>query len=109
MTEKIQFWAILELFGHNQMAGMLSEDSIGGCAFIRVDMPPEDGKVGVTKWFSNGAIYSITPASEEVVRAFLRRFKPSPVTVYMPEIRRLEMSPIGMVDQDRFMEDDDDD
>jgi hypothetical protein len=104
MSDKREpFWGIVELFGHNQIAGIVTEDSIGGCSFIRVDMPPEDGRVGVTKWFGNGAIYAITPASESVVRAFIRRFKPSPVTVFMPEIRQLEH--VGndmMVDQGNF-------
>lgn len=114
MAEKRDpFWAVVELFGHNQIAGVVSEDSIGGCSFIRVDMPPEDGRVGVTKWFGNGAIYSITPASEEVVKAFIRRFKPSPVTVFMPEIRQLEYNANGIgLDREHFMdarEDDDED
>lgn len=110
MTEKKEFWGIVELFGHNQIAGMISEDSIGGCSFIRVDMPPEDGRVGVTKWFGNGAIYSITPSSEEVVRAFIRRFKPSPITVFMPEIRQLEYNESGIgLDRDKFMEQGDED
>ena len=105
MTDKLSMWAVVELFGHNQIAGIVSEDSIGGCSFVRVDVPPEDGLVGFTKWFGNGAIYSITPTDEKIVRAYIRKFKPSPMTVYMPEIRQLEYNQQGLgLDRGHFMD-----
>lgn len=104
MTEKKEFWALVDLFGHSQIAGFLSEDSIGGCSMIRVDVPPVDGMVGYTRWFGNGAIYSISPMDEKLVRAFISRFKPPPITAYMPEIRQLEYNEHGIgLDQDKFM------
>jgi hypothetical protein len=37
--ERKQFseWAIIELFGHQRIAGRVSEQTIGGCAFVRDD------------------------------------------------------------------------
>ena len=103
--QKFQTWAIIDLFGHTSYAGLVSEATIGGCSFLRLDVPPEEGKIGFTKFLGNGAIYSMSPCTEEVARAFIRRHAAAPITVYMPEIRRLEYAPGGMcVDQDKFME-----
>jgi hypothetical protein len=62
-------WAVLELFGHVRLAGRVTEASIGGCSFLRVDVPEREGEgVKFTRYFGNGAIYSMTPVTEEVAR-----------------------------------------
>jgi hypothetical protein len=33
--DKFETWGLLELFGHQRLAGLLSEQTIGGCHFIR--------------------------------------------------------------------------
>lgn len=71
VTDKFDCWAVLELFGHVRLAGHVTEATIGGCSFLRVDVPnrPEEGEgVKLTRYFGNGAIYSMTPVSEEVAR-----------------------------------------
>ena len=89
MDEKIEFWGLVELFGHQKIAGKVSEETIGGCSFIRVDVPEVDDQQAVTKYYGNGAIYSMTPTSEELVKVLVRRFRPSPINVYIPEIQQL--------------------
>lgn len=37
--EKFESWGLLELFGHQRLAGKLSEQTIGGVHFIRIDVP----------------------------------------------------------------------
>ena len=39
---KFEEWAVLELFGHQRLAGLVSEVQIGGASFVRVDVPHED-------------------------------------------------------------------
>lgn len=39
MSEAYEGWAILELMGHRKLAGYLSEQTIGGSAFVRIDVP----------------------------------------------------------------------
>ena len=41
--DKIEMWGIIDLFGHQKVAGYISEAQIGGCAFVRVDVPEVDG------------------------------------------------------------------
>lgn len=73
-------WAIIELFGHNQIAGLMSECSIGGCSFIRVDVPGTEECPGYTKLYGNGAIYAITMVDEETARAAVDYHRPKPMT-----------------------------
>ncbi len=88
-TEKFESWAIIEIFGHTQIAGKVTEATIGGCSFIRIDVPEFNGRPAFTKLYGNGAIYSMTPCSEEVARAALKSIMPAPVNIWMPELRKL--------------------
>ena len=90
--KKFEEWAIIELFGHSQIAGRVTEASIGGCSFLRVDVPEVNGKAPFTRFFGNGAIYSMTPTTEEVVRRVVEHYQPSAPNVYIPP--GLESGPI---------------
>jgi len=87
--EKVEMWAIVELFGHQKIAGFVTEATIGGCSFVRVDVPQIDGSQALTKFYGNGAIYSMTPVSEELVKTFVKKYQPAPLNVYMPEIQQI--------------------
>lgn len=87
-TEKFDQWAIIEIFGHTQIAGRVTEASIGGCSFLRVDVPEVNGRPAFTKYYGNGAIYSMTPCSEEIARAAVEEIRPAPITVYMPRLQQ---------------------
>lgn len=65
-AQQFETWAVLELFGHVRLAGLVTEASIGGCAFLRVDVPNKEGETQFTRYFGNGAIYSMTPVSRDV-------------------------------------------
>ncbi len=71
-------WALLELFGHNRLAGRVRNASIGGGSFIRVDIPRVKGPASLpeqqplTKFISPSAVYAITPMTEETVMAMYR-------------------------------------
>jgi len=98
--EKFESWAIVELFGHQQIAGLLTEAAIGGCSFVRVDVPEVNGRPAFTKFYGNGAIYAMMPCSEEVVRRALLSILPRPISVFLlPEPAELEDS-----DGDQFVD-----
>lgn len=71
-TNTFAAWAIVEVMGHRQFAGHVSEQSIGGASFIRVDVPgnQEAGLEPFTKLLGAGSIYAISPCTEETARAF---------------------------------------
>ena len=78
-----------EIFGHTKIAGKVSEATIGGCSFVRVDVPEFNGREAFTKFYGNGAIYPMTPCSEEAARAALKHIVPEPVNIWMPVLRKL--------------------
>lgn len=61
-------WAIVELMGHAQTAGIIRTSDLGG--LLRIDVPMEDGFR--TEYYGNAAIYAIRIVSEEIARAFAR-------------------------------------
>ena len=59
-------WCIIDLFGHTQLAGLVTEASIGGCALLRVDVPEVNGRPAFTKYYIEmGEISSYPPGYKE--------------------------------------------
>ncbi len=79
MTEDTNMWAIVELMGHNRIAGKVSEQTIAGQAFLRVDVPKSERQPAYSKFFSGSAIYAITPSNEETVTLAAQRLDVRPV------------------------------
>lgn len=92
MTEQNTFsnYCIVELFGHQKIAGLVTEQVIAGQGFIRVDVPETKRHPAFTRMFGSGAIYSITPVSEEIARAAAESIYIEPVQVYVSPSRQLE-------------------
>lgn len=61
-----EMWAIIELMGHAQTAGIIKASDFGG--LLRVDVPIENGFR--TEFYGNAAIYAIRVVSEEIARAY---------------------------------------
>jgi hypothetical protein len=80
--EKFEAWAIIELFGHARLAGKVSEAQIGGCAFVRVDVPGDHEAFKFTKFLGNGAIYAINLVSEEIARTVANQIRAKPTYAY---------------------------
>jgi len=84
-------YCIVELFGHQKIAGRVTEQVIGGQSFVRVDVPQINGQPAFTRMFGSGAIYSITPVSEEIATQAASSIFVQPVTVYTaPASRQIE-------------------
>ena len=96
--QKFEAWGLLELFGHQRIAGKLSEETIGGCHFIRIDVPEnpkstetafDNATPPYTRYFTQGAIYSMTPTSEAVARKMAASLRTIPVQAYdLPRLGR---------------------
>lgn len=92
-TQQNGFWAIVEIFGHQRIAGFLSEQTLGGQTFVRVDVPEipagvgeygsKDGPVSAhSKMFGAGAIYAISPVDEPIARSAAQSIRHKPITAY---------------------------
>lgn len=87
-------WAVVELFGHQRIAGRVREELLAGRAFLRVDVPAvvdpaAGGAEGFTRYYGASAIYSLTPTTEEVARLAAAQVRAAPVSVYIPSTRQL--------------------
>jgi hypothetical protein len=80
MTERFEEWAIVELFGHQRIAGRVSEQTVGGTAFVRVDVPAREGVQPMTRLFGQGAIYSMTIVDEETAQLAAKGCMPEPMS-----------------------------
>lgn len=82
-TEAFAEWVVIELMGHRRLAGHLTEVQIGSEGFLRLDIYPGD-VVGpsVTQFYRPGAVYCITPTTEEVARSVATQSMPVPVSPF---------------------------
>jgi hypothetical protein len=97
-------WVILELMGHRRLAGYLSEQTIGGASFLRIDVPGDEGNVA-TQLYSGSAVYCITPTTEAIARKVAKSSEPAPVTKW--ELREDRALPAAVTVPDDDDVDDD--
>ena len=85
-NKTFETWAIVEVMGHRQFAGFVSEQAIGGASFVRVDVPAVDADgeqlPAFTKLLGAGSIYAISPCTEETARAFAARSRQRSFATY---------------------------
>lgn len=91
MAEKFEQFAVVELFGHQIIAGFVSEQVIGGQGFVRVDVPTVDEQVGFTKFYGAGAIYAITPCDSDTMLAAVKGLRRKPIDVWKLNLPQLPL------------------
>lgn len=74
-VEKAPFatWAIVEIMGHQQFAGQVTEEPIAGQNMLRVDIPAVCGRPEHTKYFGGASIYAIHPCTEDIATSAAER------------------------------------
>lgn len=81
-NEKFELWCLVELFGHNKIAGLVTDQTIGGSTFIRVDVPEIGGEQAFTRLFHPNAIYALNPMKEKTCIAYAERLRTKPIDVW---------------------------
>lgn len=94
-------WAIVELFGHVKLAGLVTEVQIAGAGFLRLDIPGDGEAWFATKLLNPTSISALTPCSEATARAFAASHRPEPVSRW--ELPQLP----GRATRDEDIEDED--
>jgi hypothetical protein len=85
--QTFESWCIVELFGHQRMAGFVTEASIGGGSFIRIDVPETAGDKAFTRYLGPSAIYAMNPCDEDTARQAAAAFRPRPIQRWeLPQI-----------------------
>lgn len=78
-NEKFDLWCLVELFGHQHIAGRCTEQNVAGVNMLRVDVPATNNQPAFTRFLSSGAIYAINPVTEDVARQLADRLEIVPV------------------------------
>ncbi|WP_019540540.1 hypothetical protein [Proteiniphilum acetatigenes] len=81
-NEKFDLHCIVELFGHNRIAGRCTEQNVAGTNMLRVDVPETKKNKAFTRILSAGAIYAINPVSEDIAKAVAETLNVAPITPY---------------------------
>ena len=66
-------FAIVEIMGHQRIAGKVREVTRAGVQMLEVEVPAMDGRPSYVRRFSGAAIFSETPVPEAAAIEFLRR------------------------------------
>lgn len=81
-SQKFDLWCVVELMGHQQIAGKCTEQSIAGVNMLRVDVPETDKQPAFTKFYGGTAIYAINPVDEDTAIAKIGSLNISPIQVW---------------------------
>lgn len=77
--EKFDLWCIVELFGHQKIAGRCTEQNIAGTNMLRVDVPATKSQPSFTRLFGSAAIYAINPVDEETAKHYAEKLEVKPI------------------------------
>lgn len=81
-AQQIKLFAIVELFGHQKMAGVVTEQQLGGASFVRVDVPETESSPAFTRLLNPSAIYAINPVSEDVMKLKVESLNAKPIEAW---------------------------
>lgn len=97
MTDAFESWAIVEIMGHKQLAGRVSEQVVAGQTFVRIDVPAVGGLSPFTKLVGPASIYAITPVAEDVAKLYADRLRERPVSAwdFAPSVRAAIEAHVG--------------
>jgi hypothetical protein len=82
VTPKFNSWALVELFGHSQLSGLVTEQTIAGTAFVRIDVPATAKCPAFTKYHLPTAVYGLTPVGEDYAKRMAERISAKPINDY---------------------------
>lgn len=100
-------WAIVEIMGHQRYAGRVTEQTIAGSSFLRVDIPAVNEQPEFTKLFSPASVYAITPVTEEIAKGVAQGCRQAPISIYdLPQEMQDKLRP-RITQASMFDEDDD--
>lgn len=129
---RFEGWAVLEIFGHQRYAGYVTSEAFGQAVLFRVDVPPlaerertakhyeydaagqsippgstvkEDAVQGYTKYFGPGAIYAMTPCTQEAAEKAVAGMQTRRISVVKLADERALSAPIDVEPEDESEDD----
>lgn len=94
-------WAIVELMGHQQIAGAVSEQQLGG-NFLRIDVPETTQQGAFSRLVNpNTAVYAINPVTEDVARLKAEQLQVKPLEPWDIQTMNNKLLRLKQAEQDR--------
>ena len=81
-NEKLELFAIVDLFGHQRIAGKVTEHNMGSSTFIRIDVPETRLQPSFTRFVNPSAVYAINPVTEEVMKEMAASIQNKPIEAW---------------------------
>lgn len=79
MEQKFELTAVVELFGHQRMAGKVTEQNIGVATFVRIDVPETNSQPSFSRLVNPSAIYAINPVTDDVMKLMAEQITSKPI------------------------------
>lgn len=77
-------WAVVEIMGHRQHAGLCQEVQRFGAVMLRIDVPGENSTFKATHFYGGSAIFSYRACTEAIARRYNGLIEPRPAVTYDP-------------------------
>ena len=106
MEQKFELNAVVELFGHQRIAGKVTEQSIGVATFIRIDVPETSQQPKFTRIVNPSAIYAINPVTQEVMLQMAEMITSKPIDAW--DIRTMHEKLLALKQAEKRQEFEDD-
>jgi hypothetical protein len=106
MEEKLELFAIVELFGHAVVAGKVIEQTVGSSTFVRIDVPETKTQPAFTRIVNPSAIYALNPVTEEVMVLRAESLNQKPIESW--DIRKMSEKLLLLKDLNKDYEQDED-
>nr|WP_320022063.1 hypothetical protein [uncultured Draconibacterium sp.] len=79
MESKFELTGVVELFGHQKIAGTISEHGIGSSTFVRIDVPETKSQPKFTRFVNPSAVYAINPTDKETMLYMVENIAAKPI------------------------------
>ncbi len=102
-TQKFELYCLVELMGHQRIAGLCTEQVIAGANMLRVDVPKTENAQAFTRFYSPSAVYAIHPIDKGTAEAMAGKLNQAPITTWdINEIINKQPAalPVGAADDD---------
>ena len=98
---------VVELFGHNKIAGMVSEYTFAGATFVRIDVPETAMSGAFSRMFHPNAVYCFNPVTEEVMLSMAAKYTQLPITPFDIQAAATKMLAANSGGSNEFVDDSD--
>lgn len=77
--EKFEMYCLVELMGRQRIAGMVSEITIAGHGYLRVDVMETTKNPKFTRFISPSSIYALNPIDEQTCKWYTESLQVKPI------------------------------